>query len=312
MKPIIYTSRHSHHHDTGTSHPESIARIEALDALFDREDFNHWDTKTGTAATSDQIELAHNADYLYNLQNFAPNKDLLSIDEDTILSMGSLDAARHAAGTACLGVDDLAQNVTKRIFVATRPPGHHAEPDMAMGFCIFNNVFIAARHAQTAHNIKKIAIIDFDVHHGNGTETMTRTHNLKHPDAPILYASTHGYPLFPMTGDPNDNSDTLLNVRLPQDFDSDDFRFAYSDEVFPALKSFKPELLILSAGFDAHVNDPLATARLKTEDYKWLTKKLCGIADTYAAGRILSVLEGGYNTAALKECVAAHLQALET
>ncbi len=312
MKPIIYTSRHSHHHDTGNGHPESIARIEALDSLFESPAFKDWPQKTGQAATQDQIQLAHNADYIYNLTNYAPNKDLINIDDDTILSSGTLNAARHSAGTACLAVDDVINNVAKRAFVATRPPGHHAEPNMAMGFCLLNNVFIATRHAQTAHTINKIAIIDFDVHHGNGTETMAKNHNNRADNPPILYISSHAHPLFPMTGDPKDNDDTLLNIQLPPDFDSDDFRFAYEDEVFPALKAFKPELLLLSAGFDAHINDPLANARLKTDDFQWLTKKLCGIADTFAQGRIISILEGGYNTATLKECVASHLNALNT
>jgi len=288
MKPIIYTSRLSKHHDTGQNHPESVARIEALETLFQTDPFIDWTQKTGVAATSDQINLAHDEEYIYNLLNFTPNKDLIAIDGDTILSNGSFDAALHAAGAVCYAVDDVMTDVVKRAFVAVRPPGHHAEPHMAMGFCLFNNVFIGARHAQTAHGIQKIAIVDFDVHHGNGTDTMAFNHNEKIKEgknnAPILYISTHGYPLFPMTGDPRDNSDTLLNIRLQPDFDSEEFRLAYEDEVFPALKQFKPDLLMISAGFDAHQHDPLAGARLKTEDFRWSPKSFVALPTPIAAG----------------------------
>lgn len=312
MKPIIYTSRLSKHHDTGHNHPESVARIEALDILFDVAPFNEWVKKTGVAATQDQIHLAHDEEYVYNMLNFAPEKELLAIDGDTILSNSSFDAALHAAGAVCYAVDDIMAKVANRAFVAVRPPGHHAEPHMAMGFCLFNNIFIGARHAQKTYGVERIAIVDFDVHHGNGTETMAYRHNGKGDKAPIMYVSTHGYPLFPMTGDPRDNGETLLNIRLEHDFDSTEFRNAYEDQVFPALKEFKPDLLMISAGFDAHINDPLAQARLQTEDYEWLTKKLCGIADTFAQGRIISVLEGGYDIPTLQECVATHLKALDS
>lgn len=308
--PTIYTSRMSKDHDTGSGHPESIARIEALESVFETSPFCDWTQKTGIAATKGQVLAAHDEEYFYNLLNFTPNKDLVAIDGDTILSNGSFDSALHAAGAVCYAVDDIASNQTKRAFVAVRPPGHHAEPHMAMGFCLLNNVFIGARHAQIKYNIPKIAIIDFDVHHGNGTETMSYNHNRLNIETPIFYASTHSYPLFPMTGDPADNNPNLANVRLDNNFNSTQFRAAYQEQIFPALKDFKPNLLMISAGFDAHKNDPLATARLDTEDFEWITKQLCGIADTHCEGRIISVLEGGYNIPTLKDCVSMHLNAL--
>jgi len=326
MPPIIITSQFSRHHDTGLDHPECAARTDALMDLLDTVPFTDWDVLTAEAADEDQILAAHDTKYLHKLQDLSPEDGVHIIDGDTILSPATLNAALHAAGAACMGIDEIyasafdkerppacghdGQTNTQRVFVLTRPPGHHAEPNTAMGFCFFNNVFIAARHAQKAHGTKKIAIIDFDVHHGNGTDTMARRHNEAHSDSPIFYISTHAHPLFPMTGTAAQNTDHILNLPLPADFGSNAFRKAYEDTVFPALDAFAPDLLILSAGFDAHKDDPLAPAQLETADFDWLTRHLVTIANTHGNGRILSVLEGGYNIPALKECVAAHLLAL--
>lgn len=329
MLLTIYTSPYSKKHDVGANHPENTNRIVALNNLLKTDSYKDILIIQAQAADLDQILLAHDENYIFDLQDKTPDHGFTYLDSDTILTPHTYDAALHGAGAACQAVDDLfnspqesdipprpracAHGDTKkaqRAFCLTRPPGHHAEPNMALGFCFFNNIFIAARHAQTAHHVKRIAIIDFDVHHGNGTETMTRRHNAAHPDQPIFYISTHEAPLFPGTGKAEDNNETLLNVPLAAGTDSQTFREIYESQVFPALEDFKPELLLLSSGFDAHKDDPLAAINLKSEDFGWLTAKLCDIADQYAQGRVISILEGGYNIDALTKSVAEHLDAL--
>lgn len=316
MKPAIYTSHYSKRHDTGHGHPENAARMDALEELFAEDIFTDWPRENVRAAELEQIILAHSEDYVFDLQEKTPDHGLAAIDGDTVLSPDSYDAALYAAGAVIQAVDMVASGERppacghdgiKKAFCAIRPPGHHAEPTYAMGFCLFNNIFVGARHAQEAHGFKKIAIIDFDVHHGNGTETMTRAHNTTHPDKPILYISSHGFPLFPMSGDPTQNDSTTLNIRLPDGCGSAGFRKLYEDQVFPALKSFTPDLLMISAGFDAHKDDPLASINLETEDYGWVTEELL---KTVPNAPVISVLEGGYQPEALKNCARAHLLAL--
>lgn len=304
--PIIYTSALSHKHDTGHGHPESTERIHALEELFQTAPFKDWPKKQSTPADLETILLAHGENYIFSLQDNTPDHGLFYLDGDTVLSPDSYDAALYAAGAVCNAVDDVMAGETTHAFCAVRPPGHHAEPDKAMGFCLMNNIFIGARYAQEKYSVKKIAIVDFDVHHGNGTDTMTRKYNATHPDNPILYISTHGYPLFPMTGDPADNNDTLLNIHLPDACNSAQFREIYERQVFPTLEKFAPDLLMLSAGFDAHKDDPLASAQWETADYAWLAQRLCA----HTSAPIISVLEGGYNISALTSSIAAHLQAL--
>ena len=310
MKPIIYTSPLAHLHDTGEGHPENPARIKALEALFQTAPFKDWPQKIAEPAELETIFLAHDEDYVFELQDKTPEQGLFYLDGDTVLSPNSFDAALHGVGAVTKAVDDIMTGNVTRAFCATRPPGHHAEPNAALGFCLFNNIFIGARYAQENYDINKVAIIDFDVHHGNGTETMTRAHNKAHPDKPILYISSHGYPLFPMTGDPADNSDTLLNIRLPDQYGSAEFRKTYEKQAFPHLNSFKPDILMISAGFDAHIDDKIAQTNLKTDDFGWITQKLCKISLENAKNRVISVLEGGYNIPALTECVQVHLEEL--
>lgn len=306
----IYTSPYSHKHDLGVDHPENMKRIEAIENLLNLNTYKQLPQVISKPAELDQILLAHDENYVFDLQDKTPEQGVTYLDSDTILTPHTYDAALHTAGATCQAIDDIMAGSTQKAFCATRPPGHHAEPNMALGFCFFNSIFIAARHAQEAHGIKRIAIVDFDVHHGNGTETMTRRHNEVNPDTPIFYISTHEMPLFPGTGNPADNNDTLLNIPLNAGIQSAEFREIYETQVFPALDNFAPELLLLSSGFDAHKDDPLASINLEAEDFGWLTTQLCTIADKHTNGRILSVLEGGYNLDALTQSVNAHLKAL--
>ena len=301
MEPLIITSPFSTRHDTSHGHPECADRIKALGPLFDK-----YECISGPAAEVETIALAHEEDYIFELMEKTPDHGYAAIDGDTVLCPDSYDAACHAVGAACLGVDKLMSGDNKSVFCATRPPGHHAEPAQAMGFCFFNNIFIAARYAQEKYGVKKIAIVDFDVHHGNGTEVMSQSHNLIQTERPILYISSHSHPLFPMTGNPADNSDTLLNVTFAEGTNSDTFRKGYTDQVFPKLKDFEPELLMISAGFDAHQNDPVGNLNLKTEDFEWVTQELCNAVSC----PILSILEGGYDIDTLKKCVEVHLNSL--
>jgi acetoin utilization deacetylase AcuC-like enzyme len=297
MLTTIYTHPSGLSHDTGFSHPERAARLEVIQNVT-----SGYPRGIVKPATEAQLLLAHPAAYIDHIRESIPANGHAEIDGDTILSPGSWDAAIHAAGAVCSAIDDVAAGKITRAFCAGRPPGHHAEPALSMGFCLFNNIFIGARHAQEAHGFQKIAILDFDVHHGNGTDTMARRH-----DGSILFISTHQYPLWPMTGLEEDNEESVMNFTLPPASGSEYFRTLYEKKVFPALTRFAPDLLMLSAGFDAHKNDPLAQINLETDDYRWLTEKLVDIAP----GPIVSVLEGGYDLDALAESVAAHLEALD-
>lgn len=305
MKTSIYTHKAGLAHDTGFSHPERVERLKTVYELLEEEPFCDWPLVSADAASEDQIMLAHPYHYVERIKDSIPDKGHKSIDDDTIVSPGSWDAALHAAGAVCSAVDDVIYGKTERAFCAMRPPGHHAEPAHSMGFCMFNNIFIGARHAQEEHGIDKIAIVDFDVHHGNGTDTMTRHH-----DGSILFISTHQYPLWPMTGLEIDNDENVMNFTLPPESGSDKFRDLYNRKVFPALEQFEPDLLMISAGFDAHRLDPLAQLNLEVDDFDWVTRELCAMADRHCGGRVVSVLEGGYNLDALRESVSAHLRAL--
>lgn len=293
---FIYTHPSGLRHDTGPGHPECPARLRVLLDLFD--DLNI-PAITAPEADLAWIARAHPMRYIDALMDAMPDKNLTRIDADTVASPGTWDAAIHAAGAACQAVTDVINGKTQRAFCATRPPGHHAEPSRSMGFCLFNNVFIGALHAQ-AQGAEKIAIVDFDVHHGNGSDAMVRLHEN------IFYISTHQWPLYPGTGGPDDQiPGRLLNIPLPAGTDGAEFRRVYHDRVFPALGDFKPDLLMISAGFDAHRDDPLAQMALVEDDFEWLTRALCGIQP-----RVVSVLEGGYHLPALGTSVAAHLRGL--
>jgi acetoin utilization deacetylase AcuC-like enzyme len=229
----------------------------------------------------------------------------VALDADTILSHGSIEAALRSAGAAVAAVDAVCTGPIRHAFCAMRPPGHHAEPARPMGFCVFANAAIAARHAQAVHGLARIAVADFDVHHGNGTQACFEA------DASLMLASSHQWPLYPGTGAPTERGvGNIFNATLPPGADGAAFRAVWERLLLPALDAFAPELLIISAGFDAHVADPLAQLRLTEADFAWITQELCALAARHAEGRVVSVLEGGYDLAALGSSIAAHVRAL--
>jgi len=309
MKTAIYTSRDFLKHDTGAGHPDSPERLQVLHDLFEKE-FSHLPMIEPRMAEIEKIALAHDEDYIYALQDKVPEDGLIALDADTILSPQSWKAIVSGAGAGCHAIDDMMSGNITRAFCAVRPAGHHAEKTKAMGFCFFANAFIAARYVQEKYDIKKIAIIDFDVHHGNGTDSLVRAYNVTNPDLPMFFASTHQSELWPNTGLSVDDTNHVKNLTLPAGTSSDEFRQAYRDKILPALATYQPELIIVSAGFDAHKDDPLAGLALEIEDFGWLTREICQMADKYSQKRILSILEGGYDIQALQSSVAAHLREL--
>ncbi len=314
MTTQIYTSRACLNHITGGSHedyghvpehPERPARLAALLDLFAEPPFNTLKIIEGQPADMAQLRYAHPDSYINKIQDMIPDRGLVNVENEVVLSPGTWDAALIAAGAVCQAVDDVMTGKCRRAFCAVRPPGHHAVADRAMGFCVFANAFIGARQAQVKHGIKRVAVVDFDVHHGNGTDSLARKAD------GIFLISSHQFPLWPGTGLPQyDEPGKTLNIPLPPGSGSAEFRAAYEKTVFPALEKFKPELVMISAGFDAHRDDPLAQMNLTEDDYTWVTENLSVLADKFASGRIVSTLEGGYDIAALKASAAAHLKTL--
>ncbi|MDN5871089.1 MAG: histone deacetylase family protein, partial [Nitrococcus sp.] len=257
------------------------------------------------AATQEEIARVHQQRYIELILSMIPSSGWRSLDPDTMISPGSGEAALRAAGAVRQAVDAVMSGQATRAFCAVRPPGHHAEPAHAMGFCLFNNVAVGAMHARCAHAAGNIAIVDFDVHHGNGTQAMLAGRE------GFLYASTHQQPLFPNTGRREENRPgALYNIPLPPGAGSETFRLQFQSEIIPAIADFHPDLILVSAGFDAHESDPLAELNLIDADYQWATEELVALAEAYCRGRIVSTLEGGYNLQALARSVARHVAAL--
>jgi acetoin utilization deacetylase AcuC-like enzyme len=251
------------------------------------------------------IARVHDAAYVREILDAVPEREYVALDADTIMSPRSGEAALRAAGATCAAVDAVVKGEAETAFCATRPPGHHAEPHRAMGFCLFNNVAIAAQRAREVHGLERVAVIDFDVHHGNGTQAMFED------EASLFYASTHQSPLYPGTGGPGETGvGNIFNVPLRPMAGSLEFRRAYSEHILPALDDFRPELVIISAGFDAHSRDPLAQLELHEDDYGWVTEQLLQCAARHAEGRVVSALEGGYDLQALKASTTTHVRAL--
>lgn len=294
-------------HDTGVHHPERADRLRAVLAALDDPAFEALARVPAPVASMEELTRVHPQDYVEAILGVRPGPgEHVHIDGDTVMSQGSAEAVIRAAGAAVTAVDAVMQDQARTAFAAVRPPGHHASPAIPGGFCLFNNVAIGARHAQARYGIERVAILDFDVHHGQGTQAVVE------PDRSLFYASTHQYPLYPGTGSAREHgiANNVVNVPLAAGSGGPEFRAAWADRILPALDRFEPQLLIVSAGFDAHAADPLAGLEVETEDFIWLTEEFRAIAERHAAGRIVSVLEGGYDLGALAESVATHVQTL--
>lgn len=306
MHTALFTHAACLDHDTGEDHPECADRLRAVLAALEDEAFMFLDRREAPRALPEQLARVHPPEYVRGLLSRIPISGLSAIDSDTVVSPGSGEAALRAAGAVCAAVDAVMAGEVRNAFCAVRPPGHHAEPDQAMGFCLFNNVAVGAMHARATHGLRRIAIVDFDVHHGNGSQSFAQH------DPELFYGSSHQWPLYPGTGSARERGDfeNVINVCLPPMSGSPEFRHGWSEEMLPALEKFRPELLLISAGFDAHTRDPLAGLHLSDDDFAWVTRKLGEIADRHAKGRIVSVLEGGYDLRALASASAAHVKAL--
>ena len=292
-------------HEPGTAHPESPSRLKAVLAALDEIDCAETQRIEAPRATREQLARVHDASMVDAVFAAAPVEGQVYLDADTAMSPGSLEAALRAAGAVCAAVDLVFSGEQRRAFCAVRPPGHHATRDTAMGFCLFNNVSVAAALALEKYGVERVAIIDFDVHHGNGTADIFQS------DARVMYASTHQSPLYPGSGAVAQRGvDNLVHVPLAAGAGSKEFRDAFEKRILPELEHFAPQLVLISAGFDAHRLDPLANLNLDAEDYAWVTSRLVELADRHAGGRVVSVLEGGYSLTALRESTIAHVTAL--
>lgn len=307
--PFVTTLVFSHsaclEHDPGSHHPESPGRLRAVLAALRTPAFADLTWREAPQAELEQLERVHGKSYISEVLAAVPAHGQIHLDPDTVLSPGSGEAALRAAGAVCAAVDAVAGGEGSNAFCAIRPPGHHAEPERAMGFCVFNNVAVGAAHARAVHGCRRVAVVDFDVHHGNGTQTMFER------DADSFFASTHQWPFYPGTGARGERGvGNVVNVPLAAGSGGTEFRDAMRDEILPALSAFEPEFVFISAGFDAHAADPLAGLRFAESDYEWATGEIARIAKTRCDGRLVSTLEGGYDLAALASSCAAHVRAL--
>ena len=305
------TTLYLHHsstleHRTPTGHPERPDRIRAIERAVANERFSALRREEAPQADLATIALAHPQAYVQAIVEAAPSQGNVHLDGDTSMSPGTLEALRRGAGAATRAVDEVFGGRAKNAFAAMRPPGHHAERTTAMGFCFFNNAAIAARHAQHAHGAERVAILDWDVHHGNGTQDIFWN------DASVLYCSTHQMPLYPGTGAMRERGEhgTIVNAPLSPGSGGELFREALTSAILPRIEDFGPDLIVISAGFDAHWRDPLANLQLEEADFGWATRQLMALAERRCGGRLVSLLEGGYDLEGLAKSVEAHLDAL--
>ena len=307
MTTVLITHPACLEHDTGPYHPETAERLRAELAALEAPEFTNLLREAAPMATVEQLSRVHPREYVEAILAIRPSLgEPVQLDADTLMSTGSAEAASRAAGGACLAVDAVMEGWARAAFAAVRPPGHHAEPNRPMGFCLFNSVAVAALHARARWGIQRVAVVDFDVHHGNGTQAMFAA------DPDLFYASSHQSPCYPGTGESWEHgvADNIVNAPLQPRDGSAAFRAAWSNIILPALDAFAPGLVIVSAGFDGHVADPLAQLRLETADYAWITDQLVAVAATHCGGRLVSVLEGGYDLDALAASAAVHVRGL--
>jgi len=292
-------------HDMGEGHPERPARLTAIEKTLAQESYKNLVRQDAPLGTTDQVLLAHPESHVKAIDHARPLQGLAFLDGDTAMCAGSWTAALRAVGAIVSAVDQVVARDVDNAFCAVRPPGHHAEINQAMGFCLFNSVAIGAFHARRNLGLERVAVVDFDVHHGNGTQDIFWSHR------DLFYGSTHQMPLFPGTGARSETGvGNIFNAPLSPGAGGELFRDAMSERILPALDAFAPDLILISAGFDAHKDDPLANINLTEPDFAWITKKLMEAADRHAGGRLVSILEGGYDLGALSRSVGIHVSAL--
>ncbi len=305
MKTGLITSDTYKNHNTGNGHPEKIDRVTAIIDNFKKVDNKNLIWKKPNKFDEFFLNKTHSSEYINHVKQSFPKKGLVFLDGDTIVSPGSKDATKDAVGSIITAIDGVQNKEFKNAFCAVRPPGHHAEKEKAMGFCIYNNVAVGANYLIEKYKYKKIAIIDFDVHHGNGTQ------DIFYDNEKVLYISTHQYPYYPGSGSNKENGkfNNVLNIPLEAGTTSEVYLNAY-ENVLTKIKQFKPEFLLFSAGFDAHIDDPLAQMRLCTEDFYKITKRTLEYSKSFCNGRVVSILEGGYDLRALQNSTQRHVDAL--
>jgi len=306
MSTLLITHPASMNHLNSPGHPERPDRLRAIQSVLEAEQFQTLVRVQAPAADLETIALCHPIDYIEAIRDATPKEGLIQLDADTSMSPGSFEAALRAVGGAVHAVDQVVTKKADNAFCAMRPPGHHAETARPMGFCIFNQAAIAARYAQKQHGLGRVAVVDFDVHHGNGTQEIFWS------DPTLMYCSTHEMPLYPGTGAVTETGkhDNIVNAPLRAGDGGDKFRAAMEQRILPRLRAFGPDLIVISAGFDAHMRDPLANLQLNEADFGWATREIMEIADTTAQSRVVSVLEGGYDLEGLSRSAAAHVIAL--
>ncbi|PCI40163.1 MAG: acetoin utilization protein [Rhodospirillaceae bacterium] len=306
MSTLLFMPPQCFDHDTGYGHPECSERLRAIDSIFNTEHFSFLTRSTCGPVTREQLERAHDKDYITRILALDGCPKPYEIDEDTVISSGSIQAALYAAGAACQAVDDVITTNARNAFCAIRPPGHHAEANKAMGFCLFNNAAIAALQARAVHGVRKVAVIDFDVHHGNGVQSIFWN------DENLAYVSLHEDGGYPRTGPKEETgvNNNILNIPLHAGAGTQDLQQAWTNKAAPFLKAFSPELIIISAGFDAHQRDPMGGLNYTTTDYAWITEKIIVMANDCCQGRVVSLLEGGYDLPALSASVGVHVKLL--